>query len=59
MTEASFDSTAEFQRFREVMGDVLTVSKKRMDELVRKAKDRSPRNGASHSPGRKRAKREK
>jgi len=57
MTEASFDSTLEFQRFREVMRGVLAVPKTRVDELVKEAKEHSPRNGDAHSPGRKLAKR--
>ena len=35
MKAAPFDSTPEFQHFREVMRYVLAVPKKRLDELVR------------------------
>jgi hypothetical protein len=52
-----FDSTPEFQYFREVMQSVLAVPKKRLDELVEAAKENSPRNGNPHAPGQKRVKR--
>jgi hypothetical protein len=55
MKAARFDSTPEFQHFKDVMRGVLTVPKKRLDELVREAKDNSPRNGDPHAPGQKRA----
>ena len=42
---APFDSTPEFQRFKEVMHSVLAVPKKRLDVLVRAAKKESPRHG--------------
>jgi hypothetical protein len=51
MKEPSFDSTPEFRHFKEVMRGVLTVPKKRLDELVREAKENSPRNGDLHAPG--------
>ena len=54
MKAAPFDSTPEFQHFKEVMRAVLAVPKKRLDELVRKAKETSPRNGKPHAPGQKR-----
>jgi len=57
MKAAPFDSTPEFQHFKDVMRGVLAVPKKRLDELVTKAKEDSPRNGDPHSPGKKRAKR--
>lgn len=57
MKEPSFDSTPEFQHFREVMRGVLAVPKKRLDELVSEAKENSPRNGNPHAPGQKRVKR--
>jgi hypothetical protein len=51
MKAAPFDSTPEFQHFKEVMRGVLAVPKKRLDELVRLAKENSPRNGYPHAPG--------
>jgi len=55
--EPAFDKTPEFQHFKEVMRDVLSVPKKRLDELVKEAKAQSPRNGNPDAPGQKRAKR--
>jgi hypothetical protein len=55
MKAAPFDSTPEFQHFKDVMRGVLAVPKKRLDELVQKAKDNSSRNGDPEAPGRKRA----
>jgi hypothetical protein len=55
MKAAPFDSTPEFQHFKEVMRSVLTVPKKRLDELIRAAKENSPRNGNPHAPGQRRA----
>jgi hypothetical protein len=49
----SFDSTPEFQHFKDVMRGVLAVPKNRLDELVAKAKEESPRNGNPHAPGQK------
>jgi hypothetical protein len=51
MKAAPFDSTPEFRHFKEVMRGVLAVPKKRLDELVRAAKENSPRNGDPHAPG--------
>ena len=59
MKAEPFDSTPEFQHFKEVMRAVLAVPKKRLDELVRIAKERSPRNGDPHAPGQKRKVRKK
>jgi hypothetical protein len=56
MKEPSFDSTPEFQHFRDVMRGVLAVPKTRLDELVQAAKDESPRKGNPHAPGKKRVK---
>jgi len=53
MKEPAFDSTPEFQHFTEVMRGVLSVPKKRLDELVAAAKETSPRNGNRSAPGRK------
>lgn len=55
--EPSFNSTAEFRHFKEVMRGVLAVPKERLDELVRVAKDESPRKGNPEAPGKKRIKR--
>ena len=57
MKAAPFDSTPEFQHFKDVMRGVLAVPKKRLDELVEKAKKESPRNGDPHAPGQKPVKR--
>jgi hypothetical protein len=57
MKAAPFDSTPEFQHFKDVMRGVLAVPKKRLDELVQKAKEDSPRNSDPHAPGQKRVKR--
>lgn len=54
MKAPSFDSTPEFQHFKDVMRGVLAVPKKRIDELVRLAKETSPRNDNPHAPGQKR-----
>lgn len=53
MKELAFDATPEFQHFTEVMRGVLSVSKTRVDELVAKAKENSPRKGKRNAPGRK------
>ena len=55
MKAAPFDSTPEFQHFKEVMRAVLAVPKKRIDELVQEAKQNSPRRDNPHAPGQKRA----
>jgi hypothetical protein len=57
MKAAQFEATPEFEHFRKVMRGVLAVPKSRLDELVREAKDNSPRNGDPNAPGQKRAKR--
>jgi hypothetical protein len=49
-----FNSTPEFRHFTDVMRGVLAVPKKRLDELVREAKENSPRKGDPHAPGQKR-----
>jgi len=41
------------------MRGILAVPKKRLDELVRVAKETSPRNGNPHAPGQKRVKKRK
>jgi hypothetical protein len=59
MKEPSFDSTPEFQHFRDVMRGVLAVPKARLDALLEAAKENSPRKGNPHAPGKKRKKRAK
>jgi hypothetical protein len=54
MKEPSFDSTPEFQHFKNVMRGVLAVPKARLDELVRDAAKTSARKGNPAAPGRKR-----
>jgi len=56
MKPASFDSTLEFQNFKDVMRKLMAVPKAELDELVRASKEESPRNGNPHAPGRKRTK---
>jgi uncharacterized tellurite resistance protein B-like protein len=53
MKAAPFDSTPEFRHFKNVMRAVLSIPKKRLDELVKAAKEKSPRNGNPHAPGQK------
>jgi len=57
MKPASFDSTPEFQQYREAMRKLIAVPKTELDELVKAAKDASPRNGNTRAPGRKSVKR--
>jgi len=54
MKARSFDSTPEFQQFKEVMRGVLAVPKERLDALVQAAKEESPRKGDPNAPGKKR-----
>jgi hypothetical protein len=54
MKAVPFDSTPEFKHFTEVMRGILAVPKKRLDALVAKAKEESPRNGDPHAPGQRR-----
>jgi len=56
---ASFDQRPEFAHFKEQMQKLLAVPKTRVDELVKKAKDSSPRRNNPSAPGRKRVKRTK
>jgi hypothetical protein len=56
MKEPSFDSTPDFQHFREVMRSVLKVPKARVDELVTQAEKISPRRGNPQAAGRRKAK---
>jgi len=55
----AFDSTPEFQHFKNVMRKLVAVPKAELDALVKAAKEASPRKGDPHAPGRKRAKRSK
>jgi len=50
---------ARVPALKEVMRGVLAVPKKRLDELVARAKEESPRNGDPHAPGQKRVKRKR
>jgi uncharacterized tellurite resistance protein B-like protein len=59
MKAEQFEAMPEFQHFKDVMRGVLAVPKERLDELVAKAKEESPRNGDPHAPGQKRQKRRK
>jgi hypothetical protein len=59
MKEPAFDATPEFQHFKEVMRGILAVPKKRLDELVKEARENSPRNGDPHAPGQKPKRRRK
>lgn len=57
MKPASFDSTPEFAHFTNVMRKLIAVPKAELDAMVKQASESSPRNGNSHTPGRKRVKR--
>jgi hypothetical protein len=59
MKERAFDSTPEFQHFKNVMRGVLAVPKARLDELVKEAEQASPRKGNPHAPGRKSVRRKR
>ena len=54
MKPASFDSTPAFSHFKEQMKKLLAIPKSRVDELVQRAKDSSPRKNNPSAPGRKR-----
>jgi hypothetical protein len=56
---ASFESTPEFQHFRDVMRKLIKVPKAEVDQMVRDAAEASPRKNNPTAPGRKRAKRSK
>ncbi len=53
MKGPSFDSTPEFEHFKEAMRGILAVPKARLDELVAAARKDSPRKGLPDAPGRK------
>jgi hypothetical protein len=59
MSSGSFDSAPEFARFTEGMRKLIAVPKSRIDELVKEARESSPRKNNPHAPGRKRNKRSK
>ena len=48
-----FESTPEFANFKRGMKALLAVPKAELDELIRKAKEDSPRAGNPNAPGRK------
>ena len=54
MSEGPFNETPEVARFKEVMRGVMSVSKKRLDELLKASRDESPRKDNPKAPGRKR-----
>ena len=54
MKPGSFDSTPEFAHFTEQMRKLIAVPKARVDELVKLAKESSPRKNNPNAPGRKR-----
>ncbi len=59
-TDASpFESTPEFQHFRDVMRKVIAVPKAELDARVKASADASPRKSNPRSPGRKRTRQAK
>jgi hypothetical protein len=54
MKAERFGATPEFEHFKNVMRGVLAVPKERMEELLKEARDESPRKGDPNAPGRKR-----
>ena len=48
-----FESTKEFVNFKRDMKRLLSIPKSELDELVRKAKENSPRVGNPNAAGRK------
>jgi hypothetical protein len=59
MKLGSFDSTPEFARYKATMRKLIAVPKSELDELVKNARESSPRKNNPNSPGRKRVKRSK
>jgi len=55
----SFDSTPQFQHFKDVMRKLIAVPKAEVDELVKASREASPRKNNPAAPGRKRVKRPK
>jgi hypothetical protein len=53
-SSAPFDSTPQFQNFRERMRKVIAVPKATIDALVQAARESSPRKGKPNAAGRKR-----
>ncbi len=48
-----FEATPEFARFKDGMRALLAVPKSKLDELVKEAKEKSPRIGNPKAPGQK------
>jgi hypothetical protein len=59
MKATQFEATPKFEHFKKVMREVLAVPKARLDELVRDAKENSPRKGDPNAPGQKQMQRSK
>jgi hypothetical protein len=55
--DTPFDSTPEFQHFREVMKRVIKVPKAEMERRLKASSEASPRKDNPDSAGRKRVKR--
>lgn len=53
ITGKRFESTTEFASFRGIMKRLLAVPKTELDEMVRSAKEASPRAGNPNAAGRK------
>jgi hypothetical protein len=53
LTKEQFESRPEFERFKTIVRDGLTISKSELDYMVRQAKRNSPRLGNPNAPGRK------
>ena len=53
MESKEFEKSPEFRRFKSAMQRLVRVSKSELDELVKSAKEESPRNGNPNAPGRK------
>ena len=49
-----FEASPEFSRFKDGMRALLAVPKSKLDELVKEAKEKSPRTGNPKAPGKKR-----
>jgi hypothetical protein len=55
-SDSAFESTPEFQHFREVMKRIVSVPKAELDRRLEASKQASPRKDNPASPGRKRGK---
>ena len=53
-----FESTPEFQHFREVMKRVIAVPKAEIDRRLKASSEASPRKGNAIAPGRKKTKKQ-